>query len=137
MTLCGFALMGAVAFAQSLQLNDVCGAFQHQSVAFSTASPTSKLISGASGTTIYVCKIHISTAIAYASPALTLYSGTGSTCGTGTVTEGTFGSATVAGANADIGDGAHTILNTAVGANLCSVTSGTTFGNGTIEYVQR
>jgi hypothetical protein len=128
------AFTAAMVWAQSLTNRDVCTDYQHQVTSFSTASPTSKLVTGTATTTIYVCAIHFNQSVAYASPSVTFYGGTGSTCGTGTSTLGAYGS-NVTGLTQNVGGGMTTILNAGTGNNLCEVTTATTFANGTIEYV--
>src|SRR5215469_8117750 len=83
----GVAFTAAIVWAQATTNQDKCAVFQHSTVALPTtaATPTAKLIAGVTGKTIYICAIHLSTVATGATPAISnLFSGTGTTCGTGT-----------------------------------------------------
>lgn len=125
-------LGGAVAYAQSVSFQDVCAQYQHQTVTVPIATPTAKLVSGVAGQAIYVCAIHMSNAVAGATPAATFYSGTGSTCGTSNATL-----IAPAAGNLNIGTGTTTVALLPVAANLCVSDTTINKGNLSIEYVQK
>ena len=140
LSICALLFVCAVAYAQSVSLQDVCaGQYQHKSVALPTtaATPTAKLIAGATGTTIYVCALHVTALAAGATPALTFYTGTGTTCGTGTSQLGQYGQSGTAGVEKDIGSGSTTLFNSATGSDLCLTAVPAQTILGTVEYVQK
>lgn len=124
--------------AQSNTFQDVCATYQHQSVKFANATPTAKLVTGGTNSTIYVCAIHVAQA-AGATPGLTLTNGTtvsGTPCATGGGTLGVYGGGT-AGYTNNIGNGMTTVLQVPSGTDLCALTATAAFPAGSIEYVQR
>jgi hypothetical protein len=137
MALCGVLFISAAAYAQPVNNEDDCATYQHLSVALAAnATPTAKLVTGQAGRTIYVCALHISQNVVGATPLITFYSGTGTTCGTGTVTEGAY-SAGAAGTTNNIGTGATSMIVGVLGGDLCTVGNTTAVPQGSIEYVIR
>jgi len=138
LALFGTFLMAAVANAQPVNNEDDCATYQHLSVALAAnATPTQKLISGQSGRTIYVCALHLSQNVAGATPLITFYSGTGTTCLTGGTTLGAYGGGAAANSTVNVGTGLGTVMTGNLSGDLCTVGNTAEIPQGSIEYVIR
>lgn len=125
---------------------DPCAANTHLSVPISAATPTQALVTGVTGKAIYVCSVKWEQVVG-ATPGLTLSYGEAAAstpCATaspnGIKVLGNYGS--VLGQTTTIGIGDHTIMSVPAGtstplADLCGLVTTTTFGQGTLEYVQQ
>lgn len=159
---CTIALgWGSFVFAQALSNSgDVCATYPHQYAQIAAATPTQGLVPGVVGKQIYVCAVHWDQVVG-ATPGLTLSFGDPSNNGasptpcataspnSGLVISGNTGIGTLAvmgsglGIPNHYGTGSYTILGPiAAGtatpaAELCGLVTTTSFGTGTIEYVQR
>lgn len=133
-----------VTLASNQSVGDPCTFQAKTSVAISTASGTTALVTGVSAKKIYVCSLSL---IAPSAISVSLSEGSSSTCGTsnqaaviGVATNGTAANGLPLAANGGItlGSGVGTVAATGTTANyLCLFQSGTVQLAGNLTYVQQ
>lgn len=126
----------AMSFPMPVWAGDLCGQqIQSVSIGISTATTTSIVAPqtiGGNNRRIIVCGYDFT--VTGTTPTYQFEEGTGSTCGTGTVTlSGAY--APTAGTKASYGGAGSTILATDPGQRLCIVSGGTPGLQGILDYV--
>lgn len=112
-------------------------------IAITTAATTS-LVAPSASTVIYVCGVSMTISqVVTTANIITFVTGTGATCGTGTVSQtGGYGSGGVTAAaplSINIGYGSHTVFKSLAADRLCATTTigASAFFAGVLTYVQQ